>query len=108
MDQFIVPVLTETSDKGFAEILIQGNSTFPAFGYSTVANVPTVVVDGLKLAILVNTERVEVAADWLWPINLSIEVSLFDGAVGGAVVTPCHVGAFAVIDQRGAGLGGVV
>ena len=47
-------------------------------------------------------------ADGLWPVYFPVAISLFNGTKGGAVVAPCHVGAFAVVDQWGARLGGVV
>ena len=66
------------------------------------------VVDGLKFAIFVDAEWIEVAADGFGPVYFAVTIGLLDGTKGSAVVAPCHVGAFAVVDQWGARLGGIV
>ena len=106
--QFVVPLLSEAADEGFAEILVEGHAAFLAFADGASAHVPAVVVDGLKLAIFVDAQGVEVAADGFGPVGFAVAVGLLDGAKGGAVVAPGHVGTLAVVDQGGARLGGIV
>ena len=108
LNQFIVPLLSETADKGLAEVLVQRHAAFPTLDHSTAAHIPAVVVDGLKLAIFVDAEGVEMATDRFLPVYLAVAVGLFYGTEGSAVLSPGHIGTFAVVDQGGAGLGGVV
>ena len=52
--QFLIPFLSEAADKRLAEVLVEWHTTFLAFGNGTAADVPTVIVDRLKLAVFVD------------------------------------------------------
>ena len=88
--------------------MIEGDAAFVAFFYGTAADVPAVIVDSGEFAVFVDADGVEVAGDGFDEVGLAVAVGLLDGAEGGAVGSPCHVGTFAVVDERGAGFGGVV
>ena len=88
--------------------MIEGDAAFVAFFYGTAADVPAMIVDSGEFAVFVDADGVEVAGDGFDKVGLTVAVCLLDGAEGGAVGSPCHVDTFAVVDERGAGLGGVV
>lgn len=103
-----VPGLAEAADEGFFEVFVERDATCVAAFHGTAADVPLMVVDGCELAEDVHADGVEVAGDGLLPVYLSVSKGLFYGTVCSAVLAPGHVGAFAVVDEGGAGLGGVV
>ena len=107
-DQFVVPLLAKVADERLFEVLVERYAAFLAFCNGTATDIPAVVVDGLELAILVYSERVEVATDGFGPVNLAVVVGLLYGTICGAVVAPYHVGTLTVVNQRGAGLGSVI
>jgi len=108
LEQFVVPFLPEAADEGFAEVLVERHPALVAFGHGAAAHVPAVVVDGGELAVVVDPDGVEVAGYGFEEVGFAVAAGLLDGAEGGAVVGPGHVGALAVVDQGGAGLGGIV
>lgn len=107
-EQLVVPFLSKTADERLFEILIEGYAAFLAFGNGTTADVPLMVVDGNKLAKVVNTQRVEVAGDGFLPSDFAIAEGLFNGAIGCSVFAPRYIGTFAVVDQGSTWLLGIV
>ena len=66
------------------------------------------IVDSGEFAVFVDADWVEVAGDGFDEVGLAVAVGLLDGAEGGAVGSPCHVGFYGHIRLWRAKGGGVV
>ena len=59
--QLIVPFLPKTANQRHFEIAVKRHTFAPTLPYGAAADVPLVVVDCLKLAKILDADRVEVA-----------------------------------------------
>ena len=97
--QLVVPPLAKTSHKGLFQILVQRLALGPALLDGAAANIPFVVVYRLKIAIIFDADRIEVARNRLLEINLPVAECLFYRAERQAIFDN-GVCAFAVVYQR--------
>ena len=98
-EQFVVPCLSEASHKRLTKILVQRFTVGMVGG--TATDVPLMIVDGDELAIVVESEGVEMTRDGFHEIGLAVTPGLLDGTVGGTVGAPSDKGTLTIVDQRG-------
>src|SRR5690606_22630825 len=70
---------------------------------SRIADMPAVIIQCVELIIFGDTDRVHVAANWLFPGNLSVQISLLDSAFQNSTSVIQCIGTFTVVPYgRGA------
>ena len=100
--QLVVPPLAKTSHKGLFQILVQRLAIGPTLPDGAAANIPFVVVYRLKIAIIFDADRIEMARNRLLEIDLPVAECLFYSAECQTIFDN-SVCAFAVVYQRRAG-----
>lgn len=100
--QLVVPPLAKTSHQRLFQILVQRLALGPALLDGAAANIPFVIVYRLKIAIIFDADRIEMARYRLLEIDLSVAECLFYCAERQAIFDN-GVCAFAVVYQRRAG-----
>lgn len=59
--KFIIPFLAETTDKWLLQELISSHSLGASFPFGTAAYLPTMEIDGGKIAYTAQTHRIKMA-----------------------------------------------
>src|SRR5690606_261046 len=98
--KFAVPGLTIFADQRRLQKLVNRHLKFFSKRTRWRTNMPLVIVERFKVLFGSNADRIQMTADRLFPVDLAVEICLFNPALQNSGLVVNSVNAFTPVDHR--------